>query len=53
MTLEELKKARDEGKTIQLNLSGDWVDWDNPDFTADPEDYRIKPEVKQLDELEA
>lgn len=43
MTLEELKKAQVKGKTIQLNLGGEeWVDWENPDFTADLEDYRIK-----------
>ena len=53
MTKKELQKARDEGKTIQFNCAGDWMDWDEPDFSADIEDYRIKPEVKQLGELEA
>ena len=53
MTKEDLQKARDEGKTIQFNCAGDWMDWDNPDFSAEPEDYRIKPEVKQLEELKA
>ena len=43
MTFNDLRKAVKEGKTIQLNLGGDvWVDWENPDFTADLEDYRIK-----------
>ena len=41
-SFEELKEAVKNGKTIQFNLCGDWVDWDNPDFTSDLSDYRIK-----------
>lgn len=41
-SFEELKQASKEGKVIQFNLCGDWTDWDNPDFTGDLSDYRIK-----------
>lgn len=45
MTIEELKKAYKDGKTIQFNIGGDeWIDWNNPMFDDDAENYRIKTE---------
>lgn len=44
MTIEELKEAYKQGKTIQYNLDGEWVDWDNPAFDDEASEYRIKTE---------
>lgn len=43
----ELKAAHAAGKVIQIahhNLPDVWVDFPFPEFSAPPEDYRIKPE---------
>lgn len=39
----EVKKAYAEGKTVQFEYNGYWVDCDNPAF-EDEDLYRIKPE---------
>lgn len=44
MTIDELKQAYVNGKTIQYNLDGTWVDWENPNFDDDADQYRIKEE---------
>lgn len=44
MTIDELKQAYVNRKTIQYNLDGTWVDWENPNFDDDADQYRIKEE---------
>lgn len=39
-------KAFAEGKAIQQTDGYDWYDLDDPDFTANGNSYRIKPEPK-------
>jgi hypothetical protein len=41
-----LVQALADGKTIQLNIEGEWVDNENPEFAFPRDDYRIKPEPK-------
>lgn len=43
-----LVKALAEGKTIQLHVAGTWQNNPCPDFSADPEFYRIKPEPRVI-----
>lgn len=42
--------AQRQGKTIQLLLSGTWVDVSDPMFNADCE-YRVKPEPRERYEV--
>jgi hypothetical protein len=45
MKFEVVKEAFRQGKVIQYNLDGEWVDWSEPTFDDKPCNYRIK-EVK-------
>ena len=43
-----LVQALAEGKTIQYQMAdGRWEDRKSPEFTSDPQCYRIKPEPKK------
>lgn len=52
MTREETRKllpiikAYSEGKTIQFNNFGEWIDLQTPNFNHPADKYRIKPEPK-------
>ena len=48
MTIEQLKEAQKNGATIQFNLDGEWLDWENPTFDCPQEYYRIKPKWHDL-----
>jgi hypothetical protein len=49
MTKDQIKhllpiiSAFAEGKQVQLNCGGKWIDFDTLDFSASPHHYRIKP----------
>lgn len=43
-----LVQALAEGKTIQVNYTGDWGDEYNLDFSLPLEHYRVKPEPREL-----
>ena len=44
MKFEAVKEAFRQGKVIQYNLEGEWVDWSEPTFDDEPCNYRIKEE---------
>lgn len=44
MKFEAVKEAFRQGKVIQYNLEGEWVDWSDPTFDDEPCNYRIKEE---------
>ena len=41
-----LVQALAEGKTIQCDTSGEWLDLGRVEFTGSPDHYRIKPEPR-------
>lgn len=45
-----LVQALAEGKVIQASMShsGEWYDHTSPDFTMQPDRYRIKPEPREI-----
>ncbi len=44
MKFDAVKEAFRQGKVIQYNLDGEWVDWSEPTFDDEPCNYRIKEE---------